>query len=94
MLKIQIFLIFILLLTSCTTGKPPYNDTTIRWTEEELTVKKADTHENDIPQKVYVTNSGEKFHKENCQSLSNSKHEKNYDDAIKEGFTPCGVCKP
>jgi hypothetical protein len=43
---------------------------------------------------VYITKTGEKYHRENCQYLRQSKIEISLDDAIKNGYDPCSVCKP
>ncbi|MDR2257871.1 MAG: thermonuclease family protein [Treponema sp.] len=43
---------------------------------------------------VYVTNSGEKYHRENCQSLRRSKIALPLEDAVKSGYAPCSICNP
>ncbi len=43
---------------------------------------------------VYLTNSGTKFHRDGCSSLSKSKISISYEDALARGFEPCGRCKP
>lgn len=43
---------------------------------------------------VYVTNSGEKYHRENCRSLRRSKIALSLEDAVKSGYAPCSICKP
>jgi micrococcal nuclease len=43
---------------------------------------------------VYVTNSGEKYHRDNCRSLRRSKIALPLGDAIKSGYEPCSICKP
>jgi micrococcal nuclease len=43
---------------------------------------------------VYVTNSGEKYHRENCRSLARSKIALPLADAVKSGYGPCSTCKP
>jgi micrococcal nuclease len=43
---------------------------------------------------VYVTNSGQKYHQENCRSLRRSKIALSLTDAVKSGYGPCSVCKP
>jgi micrococcal nuclease len=43
---------------------------------------------------VYVTNSGEKYHRENCSSLRRSKIALPLEDAVKSGYGPCSICKP
>ncbi|GHV66061.1 hypothetical protein AGMMS49587_20640 [Spirochaetia bacterium] len=44
--------------------------------------------------KVYVTNSGKKYHRENCASLRRSKVEVSLLDVVKSGYSPCTSCKP
>ncbi len=43
---------------------------------------------------VYVTKTGDKYHRSNCRYLSNSKISIEKDEAIKQGYTACSVCKP
>jgi len=42
---------------------------------------------------VYITNSGAKYHRSNCQHLSKSKIPIDLESA-KEKYSPCGTCKP
>ncbi|MDR2375922.1 MAG: thermonuclease family protein [Treponema sp.] len=43
---------------------------------------------------VYVTNTGKKYHREDCGSLSRSKIALSMADATGSGYEPCNVCKP
>ena len=43
---------------------------------------------------VYVTNTGKKYHREDCGSLSRSKIALNLADAAGSGYEPCTICKP
>lgn len=43
---------------------------------------------------VYITNSGEKYHRAGCQYLKKSCIEISKADAIAQGYTPCKKCKP
>ncbi len=45
-------------------------------------------------QKVYVTKTGEKYHKSNCRYLKQSKKEIKLKDAVNTGYEACKVCKP
>lgn len=45
-------------------------------------------------QNVYVTKTGEKYHKSACHYLKNSKKEITLEVAKQRGFTACSVCKP
>ena len=44
-------------------------------------------------EKVFVTNTGEKYHRENCRSLAKSKIEIALAEAAAR-YEPCKVCKP
>jgi hypothetical protein len=50
----------------------------------------ADVH----AQKVYVTRTGEKYHRSSCHYLKYSSVEIELRDAKKKGYTRCSVCKP
>lgn len=43
---------------------------------------------------VYITRTGEKYHRSGCRYLSQSCIQTNLNDAISDGFTPCKVCRP
>lgn len=43
---------------------------------------------------VYVTSSGKKYHRSSCKYLKKSIIRKTLNDAKREGFSPCSVCKP
>jgi micrococcal nuclease len=43
---------------------------------------------------VYVTNSGTKYHRDGCSSLSRSKIAVTLEDAVRSGYGPCGICRP
>ena len=43
---------------------------------------------------VYITETGEKYHKEHCRYLKNSKIEINLSKALYKKYVPCKVCKP
>jgi hypothetical protein len=42
---------------------------------------------------VYVTKTGEKYHRESCRHLAKSKISISLDDA-KKRYTACSVCRP
>lgn len=49
----------------------------------------------DVPaQNIYVTKTGEKYHKGSCHFLKKSKKEISFEKAQQLGFTACSVCKP
>ncbi len=43
---------------------------------------------------VYVTKSGEKYHRDGCQYLRKSKIETTLSSAKARGYTPCSKCNP
>jgi hypothetical protein len=43
---------------------------------------------------VYVTNSGEKYHRDGCRYLSKSKVPIDRLEARATGYAPCAICKP
>lgn len=43
---------------------------------------------------VYITRTGEKYHRAGCQYLSKSQIPIERAEAIKKGYTPCSVCRP
>jgi micrococcal nuclease len=43
---------------------------------------------------VYVTNTGTRYHRENCSSLRRSKTAVTLDAAVRSGYEPCGICRP
>ena len=49
---------------------------------------------NIFSQTVYITKTGEKYHKKGCQYLKYSSRSIDLKDAINAGYEPCKVCKP
>ena len=97
MYKYLVFIMIAIILSSCSTPKPLYNDSTIRWEEEPIIAEGRELDEpeqSEITNKVYVTKSGRKFHNDDCKSLTQSKIEMDYNQALKEGYTACSVCNP
>jgi micrococcal nuclease len=43
---------------------------------------------------VYITNSGTRYHLENCTSLRRSRIALSLGEAAGRGYTPCGICRP
>lgn len=43
---------------------------------------------------VYITNTGEKYHRGSCRTLKKSKIETTLSEAIASGYEPCGICHP
>lgn len=43
---------------------------------------------------VYVTDTGTKYHRKTCRTLSHSKYRKTLSWARSHGYKPCKICKP
>ena len=43
---------------------------------------------------VYITKTGEKYHRDGCRYLKKSQIAIDKDDAVAQGYTPCSVCNP
>ena len=43
---------------------------------------------------VYITKTGEKYHRRSCRYLSKSKIKATLKKAKRRGYEPCKVCKP
>lgn len=43
---------------------------------------------------VYITSSGEKYHKERCRYVKNKAIEISLSKALHDGYDSCKVCKP
>lgn len=43
---------------------------------------------------VYITKTGQKYHRDGCQYLAKSKIQIPLKDAISDGYGPCSVCNP
>lgn len=49
----------------------------------------------DLPEEmVYITETGEKYHKAGCSSLKNSSEEITLSEAKERGYAPCAKCRP
>lgn len=44
-------------------------------------------------QTVYITDSGKKYHAKNCSAAKTGKHGIKLEEAKKQGYEPCKVCK-
>lgn len=47
-----------------------------------------------IDTSVYITETGEKYHRISCRYLKDSCIEISLSKAISRGYTPCSVCNP
>jgi hypothetical protein len=43
---------------------------------------------------VFITRTGEKYHRDGCRYLSRSKIATTLKDAVANGYGPCSVCRP
>lgn len=43
---------------------------------------------------VFITDTGEKYHRATCGSLWNSSHNTTPNEAWKQGYSPCSKCNP
>ncbi len=43
---------------------------------------------------VYITETGEKYHRRNCRYLFRSKLKISLEEAVEKGYVPCSVCMP
>jgi hypothetical protein len=43
---------------------------------------------------VYITDTGERYHRGDCRYLRYSKHAVSLKEAKRQGYTPCKVCRP
>jgi len=62
--------------------------------EAKSTIKSTPTPETDNVQEVYITNTGEKYHRSNCRYLRKSKIPISLSKAKSSGYEPCKVCSP
>lgn len=53
-----------------------------------------ETAQNQNNYTVYITETGEKYHRDGCQYLRKSKIEIGKQDAIDAGYSPCSKCNP
>ena len=49
---------------------------------------------NEIEKIVYIAKTGKKYHLENCRTLRGEKEAIDLNEAIKNGYEACKVCKP
>ena len=90
------------------TGTPPVIRTTPKPTKRPSSTKtsalvyrssssssrKDPVAEEPIGYTVYITRTGEKYHRSGCRYLSRSKIAIDRDEAISRGYTACKVCRP
>ena len=78
-------------------GRLPYanaSNTTSSLTTSAKNANNTATSNNTTSQTVYITRTGEKYHRANCRYLSTSSIKISLSDAISGGYTACKVCKP
>lgn len=79
------------MLTETETSKPKTSKTE---TTSAKTTKVQPTKSQSNSSSVYITDSGKKYHRAGCASLSKSKHKISLSDAKSKGYTACKRCKP
>lgn len=82
--------------TSVNSNLPTVNDNNVK--EENILseeIIEEDTNMEEFSETiVWITKTGTKYHREDCDSLSNSKIECDLDTAILNGLEPCKKCNP
>jgi hypothetical protein len=63
-------------------------------TPAPITPAAADPRRDDSSITVYTTDTGERYHRGDCQYLRYSKHAVSLKEAKRQGYTPCKVCRP
>lgn len=71
-------------------GKKYYSD----WSAKKSVKTKAKAAKKATGGTVYITNTGEKYHRGTCRYLRYSKYAISKSDAIAQGYTACKVCRP
>lgn len=61
---------------------------------EAAAVAAAESQKSTESRTVYITNTGEKYHRDGCSSLRKSKIAISIEDAVAQGYDPCKNCKP
>ncbi|TXJ35588.1 hypothetical protein EPJ78_10635 [Brachyspira aalborgi] len=49
---------------------------------------------NETEKVVYIAKTGKKYHLENCRTLRGEKEAIDLNEAIKNGYEVCKICKP
>ena len=102
-MKKMIAAIFAVLLAACLCGCNDADYVTLRHSEREpretvdtdgarVDYSVTRTRTVTIPDVVYITDSGEKYHRAGCQYLVQSAREISLSDAEKLGYEPCSQC--
>jgi len=73
-----------------TDNKTSATDSGVVANSPEKTVQETETQK----VTVYITESGEKYHRDGCQYLQKSKTQISLDDAKNRGYIPCKKCNP
>lgn len=74
-------------------GDPPLRERPIENDNYSFTIEVEDIEYAPVQnQTVFITQSGEKYHKANCVHVSSSATEIDYGAAIAQGYTACQVC--
>ena len=75
------------------TSDSPQVDTTTKSQTQAVSTVAAETDADPLSDIVYITDTGEKYHRDGCQYLRQSKqHAISLEDAQNEGYSPCKKC--
>lgn len=67
-------------------------DTTAKAQTQAVSTVAAETDADPQSEIVYITDTGEKYHRDGCHYLRESRHAISLEDAQNEGYTPCKKC--
>ena len=71
------------------TGTPAAGTDTVPAQDTETVTESS---RDDYPDTVFITDTGEKYHRAGCRYLSNSSREISLADAQAQGYLPCSQC--
>ena len=83
-----------------TTQTPSQSTSTVQTTKDteatsEITSEEKNNVDSDTKEiTVYITETGEKYHRDGCKYLSKSRIPISLSEAVSEGYGACSVCKP
>lgn len=87
MRKISGIFIFLIFIFSVLTVHSLYASPNAGPDEKKVTKESSETY-------VYIKEGGKKYHKKNCKVVPTGKKRVTLSEAVKQGYTPCLVCKP
>ncbi len=90
MTKLLTLPLLLLLVISCTTAPPPDAARTVALASAPDTIAQRNRQETT----VYITRTGERYHRAGCRHLSRSSAPLSLSDAVMRGYTACRTCRP